>query len=755
MEAALECPLALEQMRSAVIAPCGHTFEKSAIEKWLAKNSSCPICRAHMDAFTALIPNLAVRDLLAVPSDDEVGIECICLGAACQSQVCVAVPPPDPLCGADEPAHVDALDHSRVTHAEVDGTEVDGDALASFREPETQHTRTAFKSFLGTNPFDEIGSAAGTSKPQEVTNPFDQSERDPFAVQFTEEENQIPLDAKSQRVVANRSGGDRLSPTLMVPASSVGFAQEHAYERVEGLPSGMAPCDALGLKLAVTLHNLSVSITIPAARLVIPDTILTWRGVAEVPPIPPQGTHRVVIFVKLKRAGGADGAMSPSSSDAWDSYTVTYRGHSQDFPFDASIFAQPLKVKRPVNIGVDRFNILIFGVAGSGKSSFVNKVATLLDGSVVPNTSLAPSGGGARHVTKRLIAYKIPETYLTLWDTLGFHGNYTDDTLPFIFEGLLPSNWQIGDVPLKSLGVSDPSSASQPSSSAAAGSSRARNGTEFNVKALVDESLPTAHKRRIHSVILMVSIDDLEDLDHCRLVADRFTAFKDFSPILVVNKVDKPFTEMHAAGSKGSYFTWLRPLLHVPPVVSSAVAAAVTVSAGAAASACTWVGATAAKAHAGYKARGWDGVDASIFSHEPMGPTEDSASDVRTNCLVVEDSRPRFSEEPSSSPHFDVVTRREALDSTPFWADDNHPIAKELKRVVSERCFISPNSIFLNANYVEHSRRNTLMDLQALRIMEEALRRAESFESRFGGVGAALPHEAKAVPPLAGSEWRW
>ena len=58
-----ECPIDMELMEDPVLAKCTHTFDRSNIEKWLEKHSSCPICRKPIDR-TDLVANRVLKDLI-------------------------------------------------------------------------------------------------------------------------------------------------------------------------------------------------------------------------------------------------------------------------------------------------------------------------------------------------------------------------------------------------------------------------------------------------------------------------------------------------------------------------------------------------------------------------------------------------------------------------------------------------------------------------------------------------------------------
>ena len=57
------CPITLEVMKDPVICSDGHTYERSAIEKWLSTNNCSPMTR-QIITNNSLIPNIALRNII-------------------------------------------------------------------------------------------------------------------------------------------------------------------------------------------------------------------------------------------------------------------------------------------------------------------------------------------------------------------------------------------------------------------------------------------------------------------------------------------------------------------------------------------------------------------------------------------------------------------------------------------------------------------------------------------------------------------
>lgn len=43
------CPITHDIIREEAVTPCGHHFEKSALDDWLSRSRTCPICRAAIE----------------------------------------------------------------------------------------------------------------------------------------------------------------------------------------------------------------------------------------------------------------------------------------------------------------------------------------------------------------------------------------------------------------------------------------------------------------------------------------------------------------------------------------------------------------------------------------------------------------------------------------------------------------------------------------------------------------------------------
>eukprot|EP01121_Diplochlamys_sp_Union-15-3_P000805 TRINITY_DN1066_c0_g1_i8.p1 TRINITY_DN1066_c0_g1~~TRINITY_DN1066_c0_g1_i8.p1 ORF type:complete len:361 (+),score=68.03 TRINITY_DN1066_c0_g1_i8:34-1116(+) len=157
-------------------------------------------------------------------------------------------------------------------------------------------------------------------------------------------------------------------------------------------------------------------------------------------------------------------------------------------------------------------NILLFGIAGATKSSFLNSVYTLLEKDQTRIVNKAAAGGGASHVTTKIGRYEITPNVRIL-DTWGLSTkNYDENELLAILDGKRPVNWSMNSKPL---------SADQ-------------------IKKLEE----TAHLRKIHGVLFFVPqavISDPQQATYRTLLQRNFQTITsmNMNPLLVVTKVDE------------------------------------------------------------------------------------------------------------------------------------------------------------------------------------------------------------------------
>ena len=154
------------------------------------------------------------------------------------------------------------------------------------------------------------------------------------------------------------------------------------------------------------------------------DMVLSSRWVMHIESIP-----RTLVF-DLKRADGSVIARVQGDTDiSW------FVGALGPPVFD------------PTEFLLKRFNVLIFGPKGSGKSAFINSVHAMTqsfsDGEAM--RAFVPVHGGAEHCTVRYSAIEgMIDLPLAFWDTWGVSpARYNGNELELIMNGKLPAGWDM------------------------------------------------------------------------------------------------------------------------------------------------------------------------------------------------------------------------------------------------------------------------------------------------------------------------
>jgi len=135
-------------------------------------------------------------------------------------------------------------------------------------------------------------------------------------------------------------------------------------------------------------------------------------------------------------------------------YTLTfsYPGYTVSKKFETCVVdytGEFLQAKPYSKSNAENLNILVFGWAGSTKSSFVNSVFTLLHDSDILQPAIV--GGGMDHTTKELTKYQLKhgdtELKVSFWDTWGLtFQTYKGDEIRGIVNGVLPEDWKMKDL---------------------------------------------------------------------------------------------------------------------------------------------------------------------------------------------------------------------------------------------------------------------------------------------------------------------
>jgi len=214
------------------------------------------------------------------------------------------------------------------------------------------------------------------------------------------------------------------------------------------------------LKLIITLYawepvrvgsNLSLQFKIKnesavhykGGRLhVIPDNYYQESSIP-LPAIPAFTERENIAFKNVEVIGGRTIADLPSRMcfkiTELPNYVEVVRSNITP---PMKLFSLELALMKP-SPPQERYNILLFGMAGATKSSFVNSTLTMLNSSIT-TVSAAGEGGASKHNTTALIRYNLEGTNISLWDTWGLtQQTYNSNELDCILEGVFPSNWSM------------------------------------------------------------------------------------------------------------------------------------------------------------------------------------------------------------------------------------------------------------------------------------------------------------------------
>ena len=94
----------------------------------------------------------------------------------------------------------------------------------------------------------------------------------------------------------------------------------------------------------------------------------------------------------------------------------------------------------------EHFNLLLFGEAGSGKSSYYNSILRMLQSATdgFAGVNIEPALGGLDHVTLGIKALDVPGLPVKIWDTYGLaHDTWQGGELEMLMDGKLPNGWRM------------------------------------------------------------------------------------------------------------------------------------------------------------------------------------------------------------------------------------------------------------------------------------------------------------------------
>ena len=184
-----------------------------------------------------------------------------------------------------------------------------------------------------------------------------------------------------------------------------------------------------------------------------------------------------------------------------------------------------LKEHKPKSSQISHYNVLLFGEAGSTKSSFLNTAAAMLQNRHKSTENLyklikpAPVGGGDHPVTETLHCYSMSELTgfpINIWDTWGLTSDSYKEAnlLGFLVNGKLPNNWNF----------------------------RKHSIEKFSEK--FERAKETEYPRtEMHAVVFLMRYNCLDDesAEEVQLVTKTFQRFVELlrNPIILLSKVDE------------------------------------------------------------------------------------------------------------------------------------------------------------------------------------------------------------------------
>ncbi|KAJ4458392.1 hypothetical protein PAPYR_5949 [Paratrimastix pyriformis] len=276
---------------------------------------------------------------------------------------------------------------------------------------------------------------------------------------------------------------------------------------------------------------LRFNLTQDGSSVTIPLKIRN-KGSATLPPL-----SVAVLETAIFKSGAVATAAVPPHAEAGFSMTLEYKPfewlglRETDFQltfvsgsyrttvlYPAVVAAGPLlAIRHPCpRDDKQKLNILVFGIAGAGKSSLINGFATIL--SKHPNDIVQPMIvlGGVDHATRSLKRLRFGEEGRTfnfnLWDTWGLTAEtWNSMDLKRVMEGQFPENWEMSRRDAESVGQ-------------------------------LVQGEATRHLRAPNAVIFVIPAADLGetvDASQVEMIRSTFAKLREHNPLLVVTKVDE------------------------------------------------------------------------------------------------------------------------------------------------------------------------------------------------------------------------
>jgi hypothetical protein len=263
------------------------------------------------------------------------------------------------------------------------------------------------------------------------------------------------------------------------------------------------------LQVEIEITNFTNS-QFPAENAFVLEGNYFEQTLVKIPAIPASGKKSVAFVADVK---------SNRTFKDLERLTLKYRGNNYSCTFPVSYFLDGLKAYKPNSrAGADSLNILLYGIAGATKSSFINSILTLLNNSY-DRVDRAPTGGADKHVTRKLTKYPVGNDIgisVNFWDTWGLTpqglGAYKHGELDEIMNGNLPSGWDMMDNVDDKLDVISS-----------------------------DRAVATRSQRKIHGVLFFVPHGALDNKQYTDIIKTNYEKLQTFgmNPLVILTKADE------------------------------------------------------------------------------------------------------------------------------------------------------------------------------------------------------------------------
>ena len=274
----------------------------------------------------------------------------------------------------------------------------------------------------------------------------------------------------------------------------------------------LEPFSFLGNQLKIKITNISDSTT-SATNLLMEENSLYYSAKAKIVKLEPGAS------VRIDLEGSVRGM--PAVLDIPEYHVFTIDGEITRIKTCAWAYTGVIREMIPKTAEYNgKYKILLFGIAGSGKSSFINGVHTLFTKGYSICHDAAQAGGTDSHCTKAVTYHDVdtedsgnlPLQLVDVWG-LDLETYRRSEVLKALCEGLMPVTGYTMD---------------------------------HNIRALKDSPMiariqETAPSRMIHAVLFFVRYGDLGNENLMQAVEKNFKDLGDlgYNPLVIVSRIDE------------------------------------------------------------------------------------------------------------------------------------------------------------------------------------------------------------------------